>query len=292
MKRILITGAGSFVGQGLARYLQAFPDDFEVTAISVRDEAWKKLDFGKFDVIYHTAGIVHQEKTKQDASCTSLYESVNTALPFALAQKAKAEGVEQFIFLSTAAVYGADSPLGTDAVITKTTPIAPKDLYGKSKWEAEKLLTGLADDHFCVTILRPPMIYGAGCKGNYNALAKLARTLPFFPAVSNRHFMIYIDNLSELVRLLIIDGAGGVFCPQNLETASTDRIVSLIAAANGRKILMVPGFGWALKLLGCFTSKVEKAFGSLRYDESLRAYSQEYSLISLEDSIRLTEQKI
>lgn len=291
MINVLITGTNSFVGKSLDSYLTAFPNEFAVTSISVRDDSWKNLDFSSYDVIYHTAGIVHQEKTKQDSSCSELYERVNTQLPYALAQKAKAEGVGQFIFLSTAAVYGLSAPLGRDMIISSQTLIAPKDLYGQSKWEAEKLLSGLSDDHFHVCILRPPMIYGAGCKGNYTSLSKFARILPVFPKVNNRRFMIYVDNLSELVRMLILDRAEGIFCPQNLEIVSTDTMVSLIAKAHGKKVWIVPGFGWALKLLGLANEKASKAFGSLRYDEALRTYSKEYCIVSLEESIRLTESK-
>lgn len=291
MKKVLITGANSFVGKSLRAYLTKFPEDFSVSAVSVRDDSWKTMDFSGFDVIYHTAGIVHQRMLRKNADYPDLNRRVNTELPFAIAQKAKAEGVGQFIFLSTASVYGLSTPMGKNVVITETTPIAPKRIYSRSKWEAEKLLSGLSDHNFHVCILRPPMIYGAGCKGNYTSLSKFARILPVFPKVNNRRFMIYVDNLSELVRMLILDRAEGVYCPQNLEVVSTDTMVSLIAKANGKKVWIVPGFGWALKLLSLVSESASKAFGSLCYDEALRTYSREYCIVSLEESIRLTESK-
>ncbi|HCP70591.1 MAG TPA: hypothetical protein DIT87_00765 [Clostridiales bacterium] len=133
------------------------------------------------------------------------------------------------------------------------------------------------------------MIYGKGCKGNYVTMAKLAKKLPVFPYVANRRSMLYIENLTEFVRLLIDDEAAGVFCPQNNEYTNTSDMVNWIAHANGRGILMVRGFTWALKLLRFASPAVDKAFGSLCYDFALSAYSRDYCVKTLEQSILETE---
>lgn len=289
MKKILITGSGSYVGRSLQSYLSAWEGDYRVDSISVRDDAWRNTSFADVDVIYHCAAVVHQPETKNDPTQAAYYEAVNTRLPYEIALKAKEEGVKQFIFLSTAAVYGIRSKIGEDTVITAQTPIAPTDLYGRSKAEAEKCLRTLEDENFKVVIIRPPMIYGRDCKGNYNALSAMARRLPVFPKVSNRHFMIFIDNLSEFVRLVIDREDSGTFCPQNSQISSTDELVRLIAQTHGKKIILIPGFNWALRLLGKFTDKAEKAFGSLCYSEELSAYPEDYCVVSLAQSVLITE---
>ena len=206
MKHILITGANSYLGKSLAAYLGQWPEEFRVDSISVRDDSWKAADFHGYDAIYHTAALVHMEQDKQDPRQASLYDRVNAQLPIAIAEKAKAEGVGQFLFLSTAAVYGCTAPIGKTGTISADTSIHPADNYGASKWKAEQGLRALAEDGFHVAVLRPPMIYGKGCKGNYRTLEAMARKLPCFPAVSNRRSMLYVGNLNELVRLLLQSG--------------------------------------------------------------------------------------
>lgn len=289
MKRILITGAGSYLGQSLKTYLARWPEDYAVEAISLRDDSWKEVSFRGYDVVFHTAGIVHQADSKHDPAKAELYDRVNHRLSAQVAEKAKAEGVKQFVFLSSESVYGLSAPFGKTVMITADTPVHPVDNYGISKARAEEALRMLRSEDFRVAILRPPMIYGKGCKGNYQTLAKLAKTLPLFPLVENRRSMLYIDNLSEFVRLLIDDEAEGLFCPQNREYVSTSDMVRRIARANGRRIWMAPGFGWALKLLSPATDMVGKAFGSLCYDRSLSDYPKDYCLKSFQESIAETE---
>ena len=130
---------------------------------------------------------------------------------------------------------------------------------------------------------------GKGCKGNYVTMAKLAKKLPVFPYVSNQRSMLYIENLTEFVRLLIDDEAAGIFCPQNNEYTNTSDMVNWIAHANGKGILMVRGFTWALKLLRFVSPAVDKAFGSLCYDFALSRYSRDYCVKTLEQSILETE---
>ena len=289
MKRILITGANSYVGVSVGKYLKRWPDSYQVDAISLTDGSWRERSFRGYDVVFHVAGIVHQPKSKDDPSQAELYDRVNHRLAVEAAEKAKADGVRQFIFMSSESVYGLSAPVGKVVTITKDTPVCPKDNYGISKARAEEGLTALRDEGFRVVVLRPPMIYGRGCKGNYQTMAKLAKKLPVFPLVENRRSMLYIDNLSEFVRLLVEDEADGLFCPQNAEYVATCDMVNRIAHANGRGILMVRGFGWALKLLSPVTARVDKAFGSLCYDRSLSEYPKNYCVKSFEESIMETE---
>ena len=204
-------------------------------------------------------------------------------------QKAKAEGVRQFIFMSSASVYGLTAPFGKVVMITKDTPLLPADNYGISKAKAEEGLMSLAGNGFHLAILRPPMIYGKGCKGNYQTMAKLAKKLPFFPWVTNQRSMLYMENLAEFVRLIVDDEAEGIFCPQNNEYVCTSDMVNRIAHANGKGILMIRGFGWALKLLRPLTGMVDKAFGSLCYDFELSSYPQDYCIKDFQQSITETE---
>ena len=289
MKQILITGAGSYIGTQVRDYLARFPGQYAVSELNMHGDGWRQADFHGVDAILHTAGIVHREETKHDPAFRELYETVNRDLPAAVAEKAKREGVRQFLFLSTQSVYGLSAPLGKPVVITKDTPLAPVDLYGSSKAEAEAKLLPMSDDAFRVAILRPPIVYGKGCKGNYLALEKFAGKLPVFPKVENGRSMIYIENLCELIRQLLADEAAGIFCPQNDEYTNTSQMVAAIAREKGRHICLVPGFTWALKLLGNFVPAVSKAFGSLQYDRELSAYGKGYCVKNLAQSIAETE---
>lgn len=289
MKKILITGAGSYLGGSFERYLGQWPERYRVDTVDMIGDGWKACSFGGYDAVFHVAGIVHKNESKNDPRQANLYDQVNNRLAVETALKAKKEGVKQFVFMSTASVYGLTAPVGQVTVINKDTPLHPVDNYGTSKANAEKALTELKDEHFKLVILRPPMVYGKGCKGNYQTLAKLAKKLPLFPWVDNQRSMLYVDNLSEFVRLVIEDEAEGIFCPQNKEYINTSRMVQLIADSGGKRIVLVKGFGWLLKLLGHFTDMADKAFGSLCYDRQLSDYPVNYCVKSFEESIWETE---
>lgn len=290
MKKLLITGAHSYIGNAVGDYLNRWPETYEVTKVSVSDGSWKEMSFQGFDAVLHLAAIVHQPGSKNDPSQWPMYETVNTTLAIEVAEKAKKAGVRQFIFMSSASVYGLDAPLGKPVTITADTPLNPKDHYGLSKRKAEEGLRNLAGENFKLAILRPPMIYGKGCKGNYQKLAALAKKLPVFPDVDNWRSMLYIGNLTEFIRLILDDEAEGIFCPQDREYVNTSDMVNLIAHCHGRSILMVKGVTWALKLLRPCTSAVDKAFGSLCYAKELSAYPGDYQLTNLADAIRETEE--
>lgn len=289
MKRVLITGAGSFIGTSFENYMRRFDDQYHVDTIDMIDGSWRKKDFSHYDAVFHVAGIAHSDNGKISDDKKLLYYSVNTELTIETAKKAKAEGVGQFIFMSSAIVYGDSAPIGKTKIITKDMPVAPNNVYSDSKVQAEKGIIQLMDENFKVVILRPPMIYGKNCKGNYNLLSKIAKKLPVFPYVQNQRSMLYIENLTEFVRLMIENNEQGIFWPQNAEYTTTADMVKLIAEVNGKKLFLIKGFGWLLKLLSHTTGLVNKAFGSLTYDFKMSEYSG-YQQYTLKESIKETEQ--
>ena len=289
MKKILITGANSYIGISFENYMKQWADDYQVDTVDMIDGTWREKDFSPYDVVFHVAGIAHSDNGKISAEKEKLYYAVNTDLTVETAKKAKADGVGQFIFMSSAIVYGESAPIGKFKVITKDTPLSPANCYGDSKVQAEKGILPLNDDGFKVVVLRPPMIYGKSSKGNYPTLAKMALKMPVFPYVKNERSMLYIENLCEFIRLMIQNDESGIFWPQNGEYSNTAELVRMIASAHGKKIGIVKGFGWALKLMSPLTGLVNKAFGSLSYDMSLSEYKDNYRVVDLKKSIELTE---
>lgn len=289
MKKILITGANSYIGTSFEKYMSQWPNEYQVDTIDMIDGSWREKSFAGYDVVYHVAGIAHSDSGKISAEKEKLYRSVNTDLTIETAKKAKADGVKQFIFMSSAIVYGDSGKIGKKKVITKDTPTQPANCYGDSKVQAELGILPLQDDKFKVCVLRPPMIYGKGSKGNFPQLEKFAKKMIFFPYVKNERSMLYIGNLVEFVRLMVENEEQGIFWPQNAKYSNTSELVKMIGTANGKKVHLIKGFGWILKILSLFTGLVNKAFGNLSYDQSLSDYKEDYRKFSLEDSIKETE---
>ena len=164
------------------------------------NDAWKKADFSKYDVVYHVAGIAH---VNADPKMEPLYYKVNRDLTIDVARAAKTAGVKQFIFMSSQIVFHESQSLKTE-VLTALTKENPNGFYGDSKLQAEKGLHELECETFKVCILRPPMIYGPNSKGNFPRLVKLAQKTPLFPAWHNQRSMLYIDNLAEFVKQFLV----------------------------------------------------------------------------------------
>lgn len=281
MKKILITGAGSYIGTSFENYLKNFGDEYSVDTVDMIDGSWKEKSFSGYDAVFHVAGIVHKKETNENVS---QYYTVNRDLTVEVAKKAKNEGVRQFVFLSSMSVYG----IVTGRITAGTEP-KPKNNYGESKLQAERKISEMNDDLFKICVLRPPMIYGKGCKGNYKVLRKLAIKLKVFPYVKNERSMLFIDNLCEFVRLMIDNVESGSFFPQNDEYVNTSAMVQEIAKANGKKIRLMHGTAWAVKLLSIISTKAKKAFGTLTYDKSMSVYEQPYNVVSHSDSVLRTE---
>ncbi|MBE6553114.1 MAG: NAD-dependent epimerase/dehydratase family protein [Ruminococcaceae bacterium] len=293
MKKILITGANSYIGTSFEKYIKEnYPNDYAIDTVDMIDSSWREKDFSGYDSVFHVAGIAHSDNGKISAEKEKLYYAVNTDLTIETAKKAKADGVKQFIFMSSAIVYGESAPIGKTKVITKDTPVSPANCYGDSKVQAENGIRPLNDDSFKVVILRPPMIYGKGSKGNYPLLVKIALKTPVFPYIKNERSMLYIENLCEFIQLMVKNNEQGTFWPQNAEYSNTSELVKMIAEAHGKKVRLIKGFGWMLKLMSHCTGLVNKAFGSLSYEMGISKYTHNYRNADIKESIKRTEKAI
>lgn len=282
VKRIGIIGNQSYIGTHFKDFYNA--DSMNtVESINSRNGEWQSIDFSRFDVLLHVAGIAH---VSTDPSMESIYYEVNRDLPIAVAKKAKAEGVKQFIFLSSMIVYGDDPPIGQETVITEDTIPKPANFYGKSKLQAEQGLLALWDDYFTVTILRLPMVYGEGCKGNFPRLVALAMKTPFFPKIENRRSMIYIGNLCVFLKNVVEEKTPGILFPQNAEYVSTKEIVRQSARLSGRKIIFVGIFNPLIVTMSSKVGVFRKMFSSKVYAKSLSPGMQAYNLYTFEQSMK------
>ena len=199
-KKVLITGAGSYIGESFEAYAREhYADNFEIDTLDMMDEGWREKDFDGYDIVYHVAGIAHADVENVSEEIKKKYYAVNTDLALETAKKTKEAGVKLFVFMSSMIVYGESAPYGKQKMVTAETKPQPANFYGDSKWQADKGVRALADADFKVAVLRPPMIYGKGSKGNYPTLAKMAKKLPVFPDVKNRRSMLYIENLCEFL---------------------------------------------------------------------------------------------
>ncbi|WP_338029061.1 NAD-dependent epimerase/dehydratase family protein [Geothrix oryzisoli] len=274
-----MTGEGSYVGRSFMRHVGGA---CRVDEVSVRDEAWRTHDFSPYDAVLHVAAIVHQPRIQD----RDLYFQVNRDLPREICRKAVQEGVRQFVFMSTMAVYGRSPSYEGAGEITPATECRPGTPYGESKHAAEGDLLELRARHpFRLGIVRAPMVYGAECPGNYfRRLMWMGRRLPVFPSLrDNRLSMIGIRNLCELLRLIIQQEAEGVHCPDDLDAYGTQDRLGAIARAFDRDIRMAripaPFSGWlALERLGSL-------YGDLYYGGGFDHFNGRYVVDSFQTTV-------
>lgn len=301
-KKVLITGAGSYIGQSFINYAKKnYPDNFEIEELDLMETSWKNVSFSKYDIVYHVAGIAHADVGKVLEETKEKYYKVNTDLTVEVAKKAKEDGVREFIFMSSMIIYGESAPYGKKKVIDENTVPMPANFYGDSKLQADVAVRTLADEKFKVIVLRPPMIYGKGSKGNYPILAKIARKLPVFPNVNNERSMLHIDNLCEfLCQILLVRETNDnaiVLIPQNTEWINTSAMVKEIANVSGKNIIelkvLKPAVIIGSKIPGKIGGMVNKAFGNNCYAHNISVYSNiDYQKITLKESIKLTEKSM
>ncbi len=284
MKKILITGANSYIGTSLEKWLEKYSNQYLIMTIDMKDETWIEYDFSQYDTVFHVAGIAH---VSSDPKMKNLYYKVNCELAIATAEHAKNAGVKQFIFMSSIIVYG-DS-CSEPRVIDKNTIPVPSNFYGDSKLKAEEGIRPLESNRFKVAILRPPMIYGKGSKGNYPKLVKAAQKLPLFPDIENQRSMLHIDNLCEFIRFIIESEESGLFFPQNDEYVKTSEMVKLAAAVHGKNLRLTKVFNGVLRLMRGRIGILNKIFGNLVYEKSMSSYKRDYQVKDFKESIEASE---
>ena len=292
-KKVLIIGQNSYIGNSFKKYVEnisvsnrVLGSDVDtnreyngcsveeklqlhIKKVSARNNEWQSEDLSQYDVILHVAAIVHQKETEDKQQ---LYIDINKKLPVEIAKKAKAAGVKQFLFLSTMAVYGE-----VEGAITKDTPLKPATMYGKTKLAAEQKLAELADKNFKVVILRPPMVYGENCPGNYTRLKKLAKVLPVFPDVENKRSMVHVDRLSECIADVIAQDIVTqgmtesktitILHPKDNDPVKTTDMYVKLRKDMGKKTYTTKLFNGVIEVLKGRVGIVRKLFGSCYYYE-------------------------
>lgn len=280
--KVLITGKSSRIGNRLEQHLKQ-AGGYSVEKLSMRGN-WEDTDLSVYDAVVHCAAIAHQKE--QDGE-EDMYMQVNAKMTAQLAEKAKAAGVGCFVFLSTMGVYSEHGDMKRMVTIDKDTREAPNTLYGKSKLEAERLIAPMADDGFRVCLLRPPLVYGKDCRGNYARIRSLALKLPFMPDLDNQRSMLYVGNLCEFIKMLLDNPKSGTYFPQNREFVNTKDMLRNIADAEGKKMRFFGLLGSLVRGLMSNNALVQKVFGNLVYDMSLSdTFDFKYCTTTFEDSFK------
>lgn len=278
---ILITGAGSYVGTSVERWIKNH-SNYRVDTLDMLKDTWRDTDFSIYDVVYHVAGIAH---VNAKANMEALYYKVNRDLTIEVAQIAQKAGVKQFIFMSSMIVYHESRSLKPEMITSDTQP-CPNGFYGDSKLQAEKGLHELESDTFKVCILRPPMIYGPNSKGNFPRLIKLAAKTPVFPDFHNQRSMLYIDNLAEFVLQAVNRQLSGTFYPQNRELSDTVEIIRYFAKAQHHTVYFAKWLNPFVRLASHFLQPINKMFGTYYYAPQMSQMPFEYQLVSFEQSLK------
>lgn len=232
MKKILITGAHSFIGS----YFIKASEMYEVEEVDLEHVSFDNIDFKGFDVVFHVAAIVHQDASISDQK----YLEVNRDLAYNVAKAAKSQGVSQFVFMSTVKVYGENST--EEDPWTELSECFPQDAYGKSKLAAEQLIGALASDAFAVSIIRTPVVYGCGVKGNIALIGRFISKFRILPlgGIKNKRAMIYIGNLIYIIQIVIEKKYSGVALASENEGYSTSQFVNYLADASKKRIFILP----------------------------------------------------
>ncbi|MDX9694820.1 MAG: NAD-dependent epimerase/dehydratase family protein [Bacteroidales bacterium] len=271
--KVAVTGSSGFIGS----YFTTKNPEFLITEIDLLKNKIESVSFEGIDVVLHLAAIAHQKDNNEN-----LYYTINRDLAYKTALRAKEHGVKQFLFMSTVKVYGESSE--TDNPFDESSDCNPKDAYGKSKFEAEKLIQALENDNFRVAIIRSPLVYGPEVRANMLSLIKLVNRIPMLPFanVNNKRSLVYIGNMNHFIRLVILQRASGIFLPADNETLSIKELCSEIAKAIEKKVFFFSIPNWFVKIIRCYRPSIyNKLFSSFEIDNhktrNILSYISPYS---------------
>ena len=259
LKNVLVTGSNGYLGSS---FINQYKNKYKFENFSLLTQKLEDINFDSVDIVLHCAALVHQ---KIEHSYEK-YHEINVEYPLKLAKLAKENGVKQFVFISTIAVYGEDEEkLDENTVCNPITP------YGKSKLAAEKELLKLNDDNFVVSIIRPPMVYGKNAPGNIDSLIKLVKKLPIIPlgGIENKRSFISIQNLCHMIDEIITQQKSGIFLASDDESLSTTRLIELIAKNLDKKVYLVKILFFETLLKIVKPSFHKRLYGSLEVDNSI-----------------------
>ena len=287
-KKILVTGANGFVGRALCveavvrgmqvrggvRHQCDLPAGIERLIVGEINENtnWQRALNG-CDVLVHLAARVHvmRESAKNPLE---EFRRVNVQGTEHLARSAVASGVKRFVYVSSIKVNGEET-LGGKSYAERDMP-TPHDAYGTSKWEAEQALHRVAEETGLeVVIVRPPLVYGAGVKGNFaQLLSVLARGIPLpLASIKNHRDLIYVGNLVDALVACAThsNAAGQTYLVSDGEGVSTPDLIRNLASALGKSNLVFPFpmsvMRFCASLLGK-SSAVDRLTQSLQIDSS------------------------
>lgn len=242
------------------------------------------------DAVVHLAARVHHPN---DEHGYELYRDLNVGGTLHLARCSIKAGVRQFIFVSTALVYGRSNdprvPFSEKDILTPRSP------YAMSKVEAEAGLETLGQDSkMSITVVRPPIVYGAGAKGNFASLVqavKLGVPLPF-AAIRNRRAFVSVQNLASFTswRLSNPGGRFDIFLVADEEQVSTPEFIRRLAKAAGERALLFPAPASLLGLLLKISGRPEahhSLLGSLELNLSKAASAGWRPQLTLDEGLRL-----
>jgi nucleoside-diphosphate-sugar epimerase len=284
---VALTGASGFIGSAVYQSLFATCSvvrpifrsheiasrfDNSLVVPDIRESTnWSSALRGA-DVVIHTAARSHVMGHKALNPLIE-YRQVNVEGTISLARQAAISGVRRFVFLSSVKVNGESTDL---TAFTSNNLPAPKDPYGLSKWEAERGLWEVASKTGMeVVVVRPPLVYGSGVKGNFARLLDWVRSGVPLPlaAVNNRRSLIGLDNLVDLL-IRCVDhpkAAGQTLLVSDGQDLSTPELLHMIANAMGRPARLFPVPVPLLRLGGRMlgrSNEVERLVGSLQVDGS------------------------
>lgn len=262
--KVLVTGAGGFVGTALCGQLGANG----VTVLKGVRGAALSPEMG-IDVVVHLAGRVH---VMHDSSADPLpaYRAANTLGTLNLARQAVASGVRRFVFVSTVKVNGE----GRAAAYAESDAPCPADPYAKSKWEAEQGLHAIAAKSMMeVVIVRPPLVYGPGVKANFLSMMRwVERGLPLpLGAIHNQRSLVALDNLVDFLMVCATHPAAAnqTFLVSDGEDLSTTELLVRMAIALGKPPRLLPVPEWLLAGAASLLGKgqfAQRLCGSLQVD--------------------------
>ena len=282
---LMITGASGFIG---SNFIEKYRKDYNIISVDLLKKKPEDLSFDGVDCILHLAAVVHQMK----GAAREKYFEVNTELTRRMAENAKIKGVKHFVFYSTVKVYGYDGDLKNhNYVLNELSECNPKDdPYGESKWEAEKILKELESENFRVAIIRPPMVYGKGVKGNMENLIKLIKKSPILPFKydKNKRSLVNINNLLYLTYLVINQQAQGVFLPLDEKNLSLKEIFEGIEEAIGIRRVNIRLFKPLFWILTKLKPKIMlRLYGSLQFNnEKTKSEINYQPIISYKNGIK------